>query len=142
MLQGFTRNIKPLNILTDTEMQKIHEGALHVLERTGVNFLYGKALEMLKEHGCNTDFNTNRVRFPGQLVERCIEDTPFSFKMKARIPEHDLHIGDNRLYYLAGAGMQIVDIDTWEARPATQKELDDASVHLVVTSPPYCSTGM
>lgn len=145
MLQGFIRNIKPLNILTNKEIQRIHEAALHVLERTGVNFLHARVLEMLKENGCNADFNTNRVRIPGWLVERCIDDTPVSFKMKARIPEHDLHIGKNRLYYLAGAGMQIVDIDTWEARPATRKELDDASVvsdalesvHMVADTAPY-----
>ena len=145
MLQGFLRKIKPLNILTNTEVQKIHEGALHVLERTGVNFLHDRALEMLKEHGCNIDFNTRRARIPGWLVQRCIDDTPVSFKMKARIEQHDLHIGSNRLYYLAGAGLRIVDLDTWEARPATLKELDEASVvsdalesvHMVADTAPY-----
>jgi trimethylamine--corrinoid protein Co-methyltransferase len=145
MLEGFQRKIEALNILTDSQLQRIHRGALDVLERTGVNYLHDRALEMLEAHGCNVDFESKRARIPGSLVERCIEDTPFSFSMKARIPEHDLHIGENRLYYLAGAGMQIVDLDTWEPRPATRKELDEASVvsdalqsvHMVADTAPY-----
>jgi len=53
--------------------------------------------------------------------------------------------GENRLYFLAGAGMRIVDLDTGEARLATLKELDDASVvsdafesvHMVADTAPY-----
>ncbi len=145
MLRGFIRRIKPLDLLTPEELEEVHMSVLGVLERTGVNFLHEEALELLREGGCRVDFDSKRVRIPDWLVEEAIRRTPGSFRMKAREPKHDLHMGRNRLYFLGGAGMRIVDPGTWEARPATLRELDDAtivsdaldSVHLVADTAPY-----
>jgi len=127
MLRGFTRKIEPLNILSDTDVQRVHTGALEVLEKTGVNFLDTEALSLLKENGCRVDMEGKRARIPAWLSEESIRSTPSVFFMKARDSRHDLLIGENRLYFLAGAGMRIVDLDTGETRPATLKELDEAS---------------
>ena len=145
MLNGFYRRIKPLEILTEEEVDVIHWGSLEVLERTGLNFLHERALKLFAENGCDVDFETNRVRMPSSLVEECIRKAPSSFNVKARDPKSDLRIGGNRLYYLSGAAMRIVDLDTWEARPATLKELDEAcvvldaldSVHMIADTAPY-----
>jgi len=145
MLQGFMRNIEPLNVMSESAVQQVHEGILRVLEGVGLNFLQAEALGLLKEHGCTVDFESMRAKIPGELVEQSIQNTPSTFDMKARDSKHDLCIGENRLYFLAGAGFRIVDLDTWEARPATQKELDDASivsdalesVHMVADTAPY-----
>jgi trimethylamine--corrinoid protein Co-methyltransferase len=145
MLKGFLRRIKPLQLMTEPEVQRVHLGVMEVLENTGVNFLHDATLELLKEKGCSVDFRSKRVKIPGQIVEESIQNTPFSFTMKARDPKHDLRIGESRLYFLAGAGLRIVDLDSWEVRPATMKELDDASivsdalesVHMVADTAPY-----
>jgi trimethylamine--corrinoid protein Co-methyltransferase len=145
MLPGFTRNIEPFTVLSDSEVQQIHEGALEILEAAGVNFLLGESLQLLQEKGCSVDHENKRAKIPRFLVEEAIQNTPHTFTMKARIPKHDLCIGENRLYFLAGAGFRIVDLDTWEARPATLEELDDASivsdalesVHMVADTAPY-----
>lgn len=145
MLRGFIRRIKPLDVLTEQEVENVHMCVIEVLERTGVNFLHEKALETLREGGCRVDFGSKRVKFPAWLVEEAIRQTPPCFSMKARESKHNLLIGQNRLYFLGGAGMRIVDLDTWEARPATMKELDEASVvsdalesvHLVADTAPY-----
>jgi trimethylamine--corrinoid protein Co-methyltransferase len=145
MSNGFVRKIRPLDIVNGEEIQEIHAATLEVLESTGVVFLHDKALQLLKESGCKVDFKNKRVRIPGWLVEECIRKTPSSFKLRARDPRNDLRIGGTRLHYLAGAGMRIVDLDTWDARPATLEELDEASVindaldsvHLVADTGPY-----
>ncbi|GAI20529.1 unnamed protein product, partial [marine sediment metagenome] len=35
MRRGYIRNIEPLKILTDTQVEAIHRGTLDVLEETG-----------------------------------------------------------------------------------------------------------
>ena len=145
MLKGFYRRIRPLEILTDEEVDAIHWATLEVLERTGLNFLHERALKLFAENGCQVDLDTHRVRMPTSLVEECLRKAPSSFRMRARDPGCDLRIGGNRLYYMAGAALRIVDLDTWDARPATRTELDEAcvvldaldSVHLIADTAPY-----
>ena len=36
--KGYVRNFKPLQILSEEEMEAIHRGSLDVLEKTGVRF--------------------------------------------------------------------------------------------------------
>jgi trimethylamine:corrinoid methyltransferase-like protein len=44
------RNINPLDILTHVELKRIHEGVLHVLEKTGIQLMHHRAIdEILKE---------------------------------------------------------------------------------------------
>jgi len=145
MLRGYVRRIRPLDILTQEQLDQIHTETLEVLERTGINFLHKKTLELMKDKGCRVDFDIKRVKIPSWLVEECIRRVPSSFKIRSRERKSDLRVGGNRLYYLAGAGMRIVDLDTWEARAATLEELDEASVvndaldsvHIVADTGPY-----
>ncbi|MEM2843737.1 MAG: trimethylamine methyltransferase family protein [Candidatus Bathyarchaeia archaeon] len=143
MLEGFIRKIKPLEILSNEEIEYIHESTLEVLETTGVNFFHEKALNLFKKNGC--EVVGNRVKFPSWLIEECLRKTPSNFKVRARDPKNDLRIGGNRLYFMSGAAMRIVDPETWEARPATLKELDEAIIvvdalntaHLIPDTAPY-----
>jgi trimethylamine--corrinoid protein Co-methyltransferase len=145
MLKGFSRKIRAFDILTEQQVQAIHSGVLQVLEKTGLNFFHERALKLFAEHGCEVDFDTSRVRMPGHLVEECLRRTPSSFEMKARDSKSDLRIGGDTLYYMGGAALRIVDINTWDARPATLKELDEAcvildsldSVHMFADTAPY-----
>ena len=48
----FTRKIKPLEVVTETQCEEIRQGTMEVLEKTGVVFKHKKALEILSRHGC------------------------------------------------------------------------------------------
>ncbi len=126
MLKGFTRKFKPLEILTEQEIESIHRGTLDVLETTGVRIEHDRALELFADHGCKVDFNKKRVRIPSYLVEDCLRKCPSSFMLKARDPKNDLRIGGNTLYFEQNVGMSCVDLDTWEPRPGTLQEHADA----------------
>ncbi|MFC1950215.1 trimethylamine methyltransferase family protein [Chloroflexota bacterium] len=71
MLKGFTRKFKPLEILSEEEVEAIHRGTLDVLETTGVRMEHDKALELLAAHGCKVDFDkvfacaTSQTWLPG-----------------------------------------------------------------------------
>jgi len=124
--KGFVRNFKPLEILTDEQMESIKRGTLHVLEETGVRIEHKKALEFLKKHDCKVDHNEMRVRIPSGLVEECISRCPSKLLIKARDSQNDVFVGGNVLYFKNSSGMQIIDLDTYEPRIPTRKENYDA----------------
>jgi len=126
MLKGFTRKFKPLEILTEEAMEAIYRGVLDVLETTGVRVEHDRALMLFDDHGCKVDFDKKRVRIPSYLVEDCLRKCPSSFTIKARDPKYDLRIGGNTLYFAQSVGKGYVDLDTWEARPATLQEHAEA----------------
>ena len=140
MLKGFIRNFKPLEILTEEQLQAIHRGTLDVLETTGVRVEHDRALELFADHGCKVDLKEKRVRIPGYLVEECLRKCPSSFTVKARNPKYDLRIGGSTLYFTQDAGMRYLDLNTWEPRPGTLKEHGEAirvldalgTVHMLV----------
>lgn len=124
-MNGFIRNFKPLEILTEEQIEAIHRGTLDVLERTGLRIEHKRALKLLEKNGCKVDYNNNRVRFPPGLVEESLRKCPSSFRIKARNPKNDLIAGGNILIITTFPGMQTVDLDTWEPRPATKQEYYD-----------------
>ena len=125
-LKGFTRNFKPLEMLTEEQVEAIHRGALDVLQQTGMRIEHERALKLLEKNGCKVDYEQMRVRIPPGLVEECLRKAPSSFRLKAREPKNDVVLGGNTVYFMASVGMQAVDLDSWEARVATRKENYDA----------------
>ncbi|MEA1964071.1 MAG: trimethylamine methyltransferase family protein [Candidatus Aerophobetes bacterium] len=122
MLKGFTRKFKPLEILTEEQLEEIHRGTLEILENTGIVFHHEKALKLFNKNGCKVDFEKRRVYFPPGLVEESLHKCPSSFHMKARDPKNDLRIGGNTFYFTSACGMKTIDLDTWEPRVATKQE--------------------
>ncbi|MCK4580892.1 MAG: trimethylamine methyltransferase family protein, partial [Dehalococcoidia bacterium] len=110
--KGFTRRFRPLEILTEEELEAVHRGTLDVLWRTGIRLEHKRALSILENEGCKVDYENNRVRFPAGLVEESLRKCPSTFSLKARDPKNDLTIGGNTTYFSAFPGMKTVDLDT------------------------------
>ena len=125
MQEGFVRKFKPLKILSEEEIGLIQGGTLKVLQETGAKILNNKALKLLEKNDCNVDYEQKIVKFPKEVVEECLKKAPSSFEVKARIEEHDVEIDDKRLYFRLFAGMDTVDLNTWETRQPTRKEFYD-----------------
>ena len=123
-MQGFLRQFDAQKILTDDQVEQIHQATLQILRETGVAVNDERALKIFEENGCFVDKENNRVRIPEYLVEDMLEKCPSTFRIRARDPKNDIILqGDgNRSYFAGGLGNQIVDIDTWETRDPTRKE--------------------
>lgn len=145
MLKAFARNIEPLAILTGGQVEAIHRATLDVLQGAGIRLEHERALKLFADHGCQVDFDEQRVRVPDYLVEECLRQAPSSFAVKARDPKYTVRMGGNALYFENSVGMRIVDLDTWEARPATMREQHEGvrvldaldTVHRLTTYTPY-----
>jgi len=125
-LRGFVRKFKPLEILTEEELEAIHKGTLEVLWTTGVRIEHDRALKLLEKNGCKVDYENKRVKIPPDLVEECLRRAPSSFHAQARDEKYDLMVGGDTLYLAVAPGQNTVDIDTWEPRVPTRKENYDA----------------
>lgn len=144
MLKGYYLNFKPLELLNELQVERIHKASLDVLRETGIRFESKKALELFKKNACKVDFNDMRVRFPESLVEECIRKCPSSFRVKTRNPKHDFVIAIDTIHFFSFPGMETVDLKTWESRKATKKEyielvtvLDALDNHHMLTAYPY-----
>jgi len=127
--RGFTRNFKPLEILTEEQIRRIYLGMLTVLEQTGIRFESEKALKFLAENSCKVDFNTHVVRFPPALVEECLQKAPSIYHLKSRDPKDDLIVGGDTVYFKASVGMDTADTDTGERlRPTLKDNIDGVKV--------------
>ena len=48
MQNGFTRNFRPLEILSEDQIETIHNGTLKVLQEVGVRIMHDGALKKLR----------------------------------------------------------------------------------------------
>ncbi len=107
--------------LSDRDVKKIHEAALHILREIGVKVNLQEAQEIFKHHGAKVDGEI--VYIPHPLVEKALESVPHKFLMAGREVKNDLNIG-GRVVYLGtgGAALTVLDLETGEPRPG---RLDD-----------------
>jgi trimethylamine--corrinoid protein Co-methyltransferase len=121
--QGLTRNLKILDVLSQSQVEQIHLGTLEVLQRTGVKFHDEKALDILAQHGCQVDAANKLVRIPEKLVMDCLSKCPDSFIVKAREPENSCQMTSGKTSYIAPSpNLKSVDLDTWEPKEPTREE--------------------
>ena len=125
-LKGFVRKYKPLEIITEEEVESIHKSTLEVLWTTGVRMEHDRALKLLETNGCKVDYENKKVRIPPDLVEECLRRAPSNFHAQARDKKYDLMVGGDTMYLGVAAGQNTVDIDTWEPQVPTRKENYDA----------------
>jgi trimethylamine---corrinoid protein Co-methyltransferase len=69
--------MKPLShfykLLTDIELEKLHENAAALLSDPGMKFESRTMLEALQKKGAKVDFDTQTARLPKKLIEETIE---------------------------------------------------------------------
>ncbi len=110
-------------ILDKTQIEKVHETSLRILEEIGLDFGYPPALEVLKKGGAKVD--GQRVFFPPGLIEAQIKKAPAEFTLHARNPEHNVVIGGNHMVLAPGYGAPFVtDIENGR-RKATMKDFEN-----------------
>ncbi len=126
MRKGFIRKFEPVRVLSDSEVESIHQASLQILEETGCKFESIKALKLLQKNGCTIDFERNLAKIPSTLVEECVRRCPSSFLVKSRDPKDNLMIGANRLYFMSSLGARLSDEKTGNVRVPTLEENNEA----------------
>lgn len=89
----------PLAVVSEDQLQAIHETSLAILKEIGLNFLLPEAKVILKEAGADVDPNSDRVRFDPGFIEEKIKTAPSEFMLHARNPDHNLWIGGDTVNF-------------------------------------------
>ena len=87
----FERENAP-KVLTEEQLETIHEQAMRILEEIGTDVLHDEALKLLADAGMTLD--GDRVRWDRGFVMEQVAKAPASFRLRARNPERSLTVGE------------------------------------------------
>jgi trimethylamine--corrinoid protein Co-methyltransferase len=117
-----------VNILTDADMDRIHESTLVLLSETGLYVGKSAALNRFKESGARADEKNHIVKLPPKLVEDAIASAPSTVYLAGRDAAHDLVLNGRRVHFTNfSEGVKINDPYTGENREPVKSDLVHAA---------------
>ena len=116
-----------VRILSDGEIQDIHEAALLILRDAGVVVHHEGVLKLLAEAGAQVERQRNIARFPEQLVMDCVARAGKKYVLYGRDSARTARFGYGDLVLMSSPGQRAwIDSQTGQLRPATMQDLRDA----------------
>jgi trimethylamine--corrinoid protein Co-methyltransferase len=113
--------------LKDSDLPRIHEAALKLLETVGLGSAIPSCVEAMSAQGCWVN-DKGRLCIPRALVDDTIAKAARNFILPARNPQHDMEPSGKRVYFgTAGAAVHIVEPATKEYRESLLVDLYDAA---------------
>lgn len=107
-------------VLSDPEIQAIHNASLDILENCGVKILSPRMLAFLTDQGLDVNSETQIVRFPRACIEEALSHIPAKFDVFDREGKFAFVLGDGDSKIAAGHNAVFwVDTDTGETRNST-----------------------
>ena len=85
----------PVEIFTDTQVDRIIAAAYRVLEEMGLEVRSPAARDIFRKSGALVDDESQIVRIGADIVKHFASQAPERFVLHARNPERDLHVGGN-----------------------------------------------
>lgn len=117
-----------MDILSEKELNDLHDSTLNVLEKTGLFIDNDAALDCFERAGARIDRNSSIVKIPPRLVEEAIQSAPSKVLLAGRDPKHDLMLGGNRVHFTNfSEGVKINDPYTGENRSPVKQDLADVA---------------
>ena len=127
MVYGIKRGIR-FQILSETDLERIHWGTLHILEKVGIQVDSDASRKILKENGAEVDDRTRIVRIPSHLVEEGLAKKQTAITLAGRDPKYDAKLDHAHSYLTAnGNGAVTVDFETGKRRPSTKEDVAKTS---------------
>jgi trimethylamine--corrinoid protein Co-methyltransferase len=122
-------------LITQEQVERIHEASLEILEEVGLKVRYEPAREVFKQHGCSVE--EERVKFPRAVVEKYRKMAPATFTFHARDPKFDKTIPqDSPVIVTASSAPNIIDPITGKERRAESSDIAQIA-HLINELPGY-----
>jgi trimethylamine--corrinoid protein Co-methyltransferase len=96
-----------MKFCTPAQLSRLHNAALHILERTGLVIHCSEALDLLGEIGCWRD-KGQRVRIPSHIVDQALARTPGRISVYNRQGDPAMLLEGLNSYYGPGPTIQYV----------------------------------
>jgi len=111
-------------VLTRDGVQRMHYGALDILEKTGVAVHSEKARKILASAGCSVENKSAVVRFPPHLVEECARKNDRSVVFFGRTRKHDARLDFDHVHICSdGNGTEAMDFEGRVRRPSRKSDV-------------------
>jgi trimethylamine--corrinoid protein Co-methyltransferase len=116
-----------LEILTRSDLDRIHGATMEVLRRVGVKVWEAKSFSLFKDAGADVDPETLMVRPSESLVKETIRKAPSEFYMYGRDPKYKLHMGARKVHFsVAGQTIRMLDPDG-RVRPQVLRDSENVA---------------
>src|SRR4030065_2554901 len=110
MAFGIKRGVR-FQILSEGDLDRIHWGTLHILEKVGVQVDSVSCGKLLKDNGCEVDEKTRIAKIPSYLVEEALTKKKKTITLAGRNPKYDAKLDLNHSYITQnGNGAGPVDV--------------------------------
>lgn len=111
-------------VLSQSQLDMLKAGTLHLLEDVGVRFPSHKALQIFADHGADVDWDTQIVRLSPDFVEKAMSSAPRSFVLGGRESRFDLTLdGKNSYLSTDGCGTRVIDLETRQERSSRKEDV-------------------
>ena len=119
-----------LEFLTSTEIRRVHDTSIRVLEEVGVIVHSEAVTKMLVDSGSTPSKDGKRVRMPQELVKSALAHAPKSILLASRDGKGDMRIPNpSRLHVCnGGEGIYVKEMLTGATRPPTLEDYRDFMV--------------
>jgi trimethylamine--corrinoid protein Co-methyltransferase len=94
----------PSAVLSEDQVEAIHEASLRILKELGLEFQNPEALSILDAAGADVDHATGMVRFDPDLVEWWVGRAPSAFTLHSRNPARFVTIGGRHIAFNGVSG--------------------------------------
>ena len=114
-----------LKVLSQAEIKLIHDSSLRVLAEVGLVVESHKVLDILAASGCRVDYEKQLVKFPAEVVSRCLKTLPSQIPLYDRDGNLALTLGDGKRYCASGHNaVFFVEDDTGNRRNSTVRDAE------------------
>ena len=94
----------PMRVLSDDQVEAIHETSLRILAELGIEIMSPRALDLLAEAGADVDRDTAVARLDPELVMERVATAPARFELTPRDPANAVPIGGDAVAFTLVAG--------------------------------------
>ncbi len=118
-----------LKVLTDDQIEMVHEAALRILERTGARYDSDDARKRLQDAGAEAHPTRKGViTFPRSMVDDAIKKITKRNIFYARDQRWDVEYdGEHMFPYAGGGDPKILDLETGRPRHSTYRDVEMAA---------------
>ena len=118
-------NRRLLQLLSPSDIERIHGDSLTILEKIGVSVQNNEAVLSLKNAGCTVSSN-RVVLIPRSLAAECLKKTASVLKLYGRNGKHERPIGNDSVLFNPGSSaVYISDHRTGQMRQPLSEDLVD-----------------
>ncbi len=116
---------RPMEILSDDQVETIHEASLGILRDIGLKVESRNALKLMSDARAEVDPDNGVVRFDPALVEEMLQGLPSEFTIHARNPDKNVRMGGNSIVFAGVSGPSFVSDLERGRRAGTREDMEN-----------------